>query len=171
MSSPFIAEIVIFGGNFAPRSWAFCDGQLLSIASNQALFSILGTTYGGDGRNTFGLPELRGRASMHAGQGPGLSNRNLGQKGGSETNTLTVPNLPSHTHPLANNAVDDDPNTTNIQGNALANGGSYSSATPDASTKPTTSGSTGSGAAVNNMQPYLCMYYIIALQGLFPSRN
>jgi microcystin-dependent protein len=171
MSNPFIGEIVMFGGNFAPRSWALCNGQLLDIASNTALFSILGTTYGGDGRVTFALPDMRGRVSVHPGTGPGLSPRRLGEKGGSETNTLTVPNLPSHTHPLLDNAVDDDPNTTNVQGNALANGGSYSSATPDASTKPTTTGGTGGNTAVNNIQPYLCVNYLIALVGVFPSRN
>ena len=90
----------MFAGNFAPRSWAFCDGQLLPIAQNQALFSILGTTYGGDGRTTFALPDLRGRAAIHPGTGPGLSNRQLGERGGSETNTLTLPQLPTHTHTI-----------------------------------------------------------------------
>ncbi len=97
---PFIAEIIMFGGNFAPRGWAFCDGQLLPIAQNQALFSILGTTYGGDGRTTFALPDLRGRTAIHPGTGPGLSNRRLGERGGSETNTLTLPQLPNHTHTI-----------------------------------------------------------------------
>jgi len=97
---PFIAEIIMFGGNFAPRGWAFCDGQLLPIAQNQALFSILGTTYGGDGRTTFALPDLRGRTAIHPGTGPGLSNRRLGERGGAETNTLTLPQLPTHTHTI-----------------------------------------------------------------------
>jgi microcystin-dependent protein len=97
---PFIAEIIMFGGNFAPRGWAFCDGQLLPIAQNQALFSILGTTYGGDGRTTFALPDLRGRAAIHPGTGPGLSTRQLGERGGTETNTLTLPQLPTHTHTI-----------------------------------------------------------------------
>ena len=104
MSDPFLAEIVMFGGNFAPRGWAFCDGQLLAISSNTALFSLLGTTYGGDGRTTFGLPELRGRFAMHPGNGPGLSSRKLGQKGGSERVTLAITNLPSHTHQLRCNS-------------------------------------------------------------------
>ena len=90
MSQPFLAEIIMFGGNFAPRGWAFCDGQILSISQNTALFSLLGTTFGGDGRVTFGLPDLRGRSPMHAGHGPGLTDRKLGQKGGSETVTLIV---------------------------------------------------------------------------------
>jgi microcystin-dependent protein len=171
MSSPFLAEIVMFGGNFAPRGWALCDGQLLAISQYSAVFSLVGTTYGGDGRNTFGLPEMRGRASVHVGSGPGLTPRNWGERSGSETNTLTQNNLPPHTHPLSNNAVDDDPNTTNVQGNALANGGSYSSAATDAITKPAATGNTGGGTAVNNMQPFLCVNYIIALQGVFPSRN
>ena len=98
MSDPFIAEIIMFGGNFAPRGWAFCDGQLLSISSNSALFSILGTTYGGDGRTTFGLPDLRGRVAMHPGSGPGLTQRRLGEKSGMETVTLTTNQIPSHNH-------------------------------------------------------------------------
>lgn len=97
---PFLAEIMLFGGNFAPRGYAFCDGQLLSIAQNSALFSLLGTNYGGDGRTTFGLPDLRGRVPIHAGNGPGLSDYRLGQEGGSETTTLTIQQLPSHNHPI-----------------------------------------------------------------------
>ncbi len=98
MSDPFIGQIQTFGFNFAPRGWARCDGQLLPISSNSALFSLLGTTYGGDGRTTFGLPDLRGRAALHQGQGPGLSNRNLGQRAGAENTTLTVNQMPSHNH-------------------------------------------------------------------------
>ncbi len=104
MSSPFIGEILMFGGNFAPRSWAFCDGQLLSIAQNTALFSILGTTYGGDGRVTFGLPELRGRVAMHPGSGPGLTTRGLGEKGGTETVTLNTTQIPAHNHTATSTA-------------------------------------------------------------------
>lgn len=97
-ADPFIAEIIMFGGNFAPRGWAFCDGQLLPIAQNSALFSLLGTIYGGDGRTTFALPDLRGRTAIHPGTGPGLSNRRLGEHGGSETNTMTIGQMPSHNH-------------------------------------------------------------------------
>ena len=101
MSEPFIAEIIMFGGNFAPRGWAFCDGQLLSISSNTALFSILGTTFGGDGRTTFALPDMRGRVSVHPGTGPGLSNRRLGERGGTETVGLNASQIPSHNHTFA----------------------------------------------------------------------
>jgi microcystin-dependent protein len=109
---PFIGEIKMFGGNFAPRGFAFCDGQLLSISQNTALFAILGTTYGGDGRTTFGLPDLRGRVPVHAGTGPGLSSYRIGQKGGTETTTITVANLPAHSHPYAAPAVSEDGNTS-----------------------------------------------------------
>jgi len=98
MSEPFVGEIRMFAGNFAPRGWAFCDGQLLAVSQNDALFSLLGTIYGGDGRTTFGLPDMRGRTPLHAGQGPGLSNRRLGAKAGAENVTLTVNQLPSHRH-------------------------------------------------------------------------
>jgi microcystin-dependent protein len=171
MSTPFIAEIVMFGGNFAPRTWALCDGQLLSIASNTALFSLLGTTYGGDGRVTFALPDMRGRVSVHAGTGSGLSTYRLGQRGGSETEQLTTNQMPSHNHALLNNAVDDDANTTNVDGNALAGGAFYSTDTPDTSTKPNVTGNMGGSQAHNNIQPYCTVNYIIALTGIFPSRN
>ena len=104
MASPFIGQITLFAGNFAPRGWAFCNGQLLSIAQNTALFSILGTTYGGNGQTTFALPDLRGRVPVHAGQGPGLSNYDLGQQGGAESVTLTTAQMPAHTHPANANA-------------------------------------------------------------------
>ena len=105
MSEPFIAEIRIFGGNFAPRSWAFCDGQLLPIAQNTALFSLIGTTYGGDGRTTTGLPNLQGRAPMHPGRGPGLTSRRLGQNGGQETATLGEAQMPNHSHAFQGNSL------------------------------------------------------------------
>ena len=141
-STPLLGEVLMFGGNFAPRSWAFCDGQLLSIASNTALFSIFGTTYGGDGRTTFGLPDLRGRAAIHEGQGAGLSNYVLGQKGGTENVTLNVNQLPSHTHTL--------PPSTNLEDDT---------------------GPTGGGLSHTNVQPYQSLNYIIATEGTFPSRN
>ena len=112
MSEPFVGEIRMFAGNFAPRGWAYCDGQLLAVSQNDALFSLFGTIYGGDGRTTFGLPDLRGRFPIHAGQGPGLSNRRLGSKGGAETVTVTANQLPSHTHPIKgtnDNATASDP--------------------------------------------------------------
>lgn len=177
---PFIGQIIMFGGNFAPRSWAFCNGQLLPINEHQALFSILGTMYGGDGRTTFGLPDLRGRVPMHPGNGPGLSPRNIGQKGGTETNTLTQNQLPAHTHtasgtvkPLCKNGSGDE---TNPVGGFPASGttdlyAESSNGEMGESTVSVSVSSTGGGADVNNMQPFQCINYIIALQGIFPSRN
>ena len=172
MSEPFIGEIRIVGFNFAPRGWANCDGQLLSIAQNSALFSLLGTVYGGDGRTTFGLPDLRGRVPVHAGNGPGLSPRAQGQKSGAEQTTLSVANLPSHTHAVKCNS--DDGDTDEPQGNfpAKAGGGEtiYASG-EDAAMSNQMVGNTGGGSAANNMQPFLTVRFVVALVGLFPSRN
>ncbi len=178
---PFIGQISMFGGNFAPRGWAFCDGQLLAISQNQALFSILGTTYGGDGRTTFGLPDLRGRVAMHAGSGPGLTPRQLGQKSGTETNTLNVNQLPSHNHGLATGTVNipvstEDANQDEANGKYLANGTFYHNA-PGGTygggpiNLGGTTTNTGANQSINNMQPYQAINYIIALVGIFPSRN
>ena len=164
MSEPFIGQIVQFGGNFAPRGWAFCNGQLLSISQNTALFSILGTTYGGDGRTTFGLPELRGRVPMHPGDGPGLAPRNLGEKGGTESNTLTTANLPSHTHGIARDA---ETTTNRPSSSALPARGNRYADSGDVVASPATGGS----QAFTNIQPYQCINFLIALQGIFPSRN
>ena len=170
---PFLGEIVMFGGNFAPRGWAMCDGQLLPIAQHTALFSILGTTYGGDGRTTFALPDLRGRVPVHAGTGPGLTNRRLGEKSGTETNTLLVDNLPSHSHTI--NAVIEDGNQSLPTGNLPAGtkllDTEYSDASGDTTMDATMVNNTGNGTGVDNMQPYLTVNYIIALVGTFPSRN
>jgi microcystin-dependent protein len=170
---PFIGEIRMFAGNFAPRGWAKCEGQLLAISQNSALFSILGTTYGGDGRTTFALPDLRGRVPMHYGSGPGLSSYTQGQSGGSETNMLAVANLPAHNHSI--NAVTADGNTSVPGGNLPAGtkllDKEYSDATATTTMNATMVSSTGGGQAVNNMQPYLTVTYIIALQGIYPSRN
>lgn len=168
---PFIGQIIMFGGNFAPRSWALCDGQLLSIAQNTALFSILGTTYGGDGRTTFGLPDLRGRVPIHPGNGPGLSSYRLGQKGGLQTNTLTTGNLPSHNHTIN---VKEEGNTEDPNGSFIAGNGSNSFGTTSDASNALASGAinnNGGGQAVNNIQPFQCVNYIIALQGVFPSRS
>jgi microcystin-dependent protein len=176
-SEPFLGQIIMFGGNFAPRGWALCDGQLLAISSNQALFSILGTIYGGDGRTTFGLPGLRGRVAMHPGNGPGLSSRRLGEKGGTETNTLTVPNLPAHNHAATLHASSGAGNVPDPAGSVLAKKNRtniYSnSATPDVTmnSASVTTANTGGGQAVNNVQPFLAVNYIIALEGIFPSRD
>ena len=117
MSSPFIGQIIMFGGNFAPRGWALCDGQLLPISQNSALFSILGTTYGGDGRTSFGLPELRGRVAMHPGNGPGLSSRRLGERSGVETVTLGATQVPAHGHNPVANAIGPAGNSNDAIGN------------------------------------------------------
>jgi len=172
---PFLGEIIMFGGNFAPRGWALCDGQLLPIAQNTALFSILGTTYGGDGRTTFGLPELRGRAPIHAGHGPGLSDVRLGQKGGLETVTLTQAQMPAHNHSAITQAAANPGRgtvTTTPTGAYLAEGGSYApSKDVQMATDGITVGNTGNSAAHENRPPYQAVNYIIALQGTFPSRN
>lgn len=178
---PFIGAIVMFGGNFAPRGWALCDGQLLAISSNSALFSILGTTYGGDGRTTFALPDLRGRVPVHPGNGPGLSSYRLGQKGGTESVTLTTQQMPQHGHNLssgnievgneakgsqtadsaANNFIGDSANAFRT----TAGGGNLGSSLNG------TSRIAGGGGSHTNIQPFGCVNYIIALQGTYPSRS
>ncbi|KAA2216531.1 phage tail protein [Maribacter flavus] len=168
---PFIGQIMMFGGNFAPRGWAFCDGSLLPISSNTALFSLIGTIYGGDGRTTFALPDLRGRVPMHAGSGPGLTPRPIGQRSGTETNTLNVNHLPPHTHgvsiPSKEEGNADVPADNYVAGAGLDSFGT----TTDSNMKTFQTLNTGGGQSVNNMQPYLCVSYIIALQGIYPSRN
>jgi microcystin-dependent protein len=168
-----IGEIRMFGGNFAPRSWALCDGQLLPISQNSALFSILGTTYGGDGRTTFALPDLRGRVSMHPGNGPGLSGRRLGDKNGSETNTLNANQMPSHGHGLTFFApVATGDTSTDSQSSASDSG--FTKATLGSEQNEQFSMQTdpaGGNQPVNNIQPSLCVNFIICLQGIFPSRS
>ena len=171
---PFIGEIVMFGGTFAPRSWAYCDGQLLSISQNTALFSILGTTYGGDGRTTFALPDLRGRTAVHPGRGPGLQSIKLGQQGGNEYHTLTIAQMPEHSHSgaikVSSDAGDDDVPGTNA---------SIGASEIFVESAPNTALATGSVTILptgGNQQfyirnPFLGINYIIALQGIFPSRN
>ncbi|MCI4668307.1 MAG: tail fiber protein [Bacteroidia bacterium] len=176
---PFIGQITMFGGNFAPRGWALCDGQLLSISSNTALFSILGTTYGGDGRTTFALPDLRGRLAMHPGNGPGLSDRRLGERGGTEFNILNAAQLPSHSHSasgtirvFAGGGDQDTPtghNFANSESDSFTT--NSNNQTMAANNVSVTVGNTGANQSVNNVQPFLCVNYIIALQGVFPSRS
>jgi microcystin-dependent protein len=166
----------MFAGNFAPRGWAFCAGQLLSIAQNTALFSILGTTYGGDGIQTFALPDLRGRSAVGTGQGPGLSNIQLGEQAGAETVTLTVANMPSHNHLInCDNTGQSStapsgliPGVSNDRTTSLA---IYSSNPANATMNPGMVASSGNGVPFNVRDPYLGINFIIALQGIFPSRN
>ncbi len=172
MSEPFVGEVRMFAGNFAPRGWAFCDGQLLAVSQNDALFSLLGTIYGGDGRTTFGLPDLRGRIPIHAGSGPGLSPRRLGAKGGAENVTLTVNQLPSHTHDMQ--AIGQNANTPNASGNLLAQTPTvdlYITETPVQGMASTAVTNTGGSRSHTNLMPFLCINYIIALFGIYPSRQ
>jgi len=191
----YIGEVRLFGASWAPRAWQSCQGQLLAISTNTALFSILGTTFGGDGRTTFGLPDLRGRVAIGEGHGPGLTDRRLGAKGGSETNTLNITNMPSHNHAAMVNEFRADIMVSNQEGTeetagtngattlaASTNGGRgvgiYNNDTPDVALNTgnggsanVTIGNTGGNIPVNNMEPFLVMNYIICVQGIFPSRG
>lgn len=175
MSEPFLGQIIMFGGNFAPRGWALCDGQLLPISQNTALFSILGTTYGGDGRTTFALPDLRSRTAMHAGTGPGLPTVRLGARGGSFTTTLNVTNLPSHNHTFTTAASTDTATETEpapgLVPAALSDAGYVESAFADTSLDGGTTNNTGGQLPATTVSPYQVVNYIIALQGTFPSRS
>ncbi len=179
MSEPFIAEIRIFAGNFAPRSWAFCNGQLLPVSQNTALFSLIGTTYGGDGRTTMALPNLEGRAAMHPGNGPGLTTKRLGQRGGVDTVTLNESQLPSHKHSLVADAAAggisgggaNTPEPINhYMANTSVSGQFYADGTSNLAAMSPTSDQ-GGGQAHNNLQPLIAINFIIALQGLYPSRS
>lgn len=177
MSEPFLGEIRMFAGNFAPRGWALCNGQLLSIAQYSALFSLLATTYGGDGQVTFALPDLRGRVPMHWGQGPGLTNRVQGEASGTEDVTLLSMQMPAHTHMVQ--AHNGEANSSG-PGNALwANAvdgnsqqvSSYSTNTPNTTMAPQAIGMSGGNQPHQNMQPYLTVTFIIALEGIYPARS
>jgi microcystin-dependent protein len=167
MSEPFIGEIKIVGFNFPPQGWATCDGQLLAISQNEALFSLLGTTYGGDGRTTFALPDLRGRSARHAGTGPGLANVRLGERAGAVSHTLTTNNLPAHSHTM-NLASSSEGEQTSPAGNSLAVSDDRNYVAGAGSSMGST-GNTGSQQPVNHLPPYLGMYHVIALVGVFPS--
>jgi len=177
MSNPFVGEIKMFAGNFAPRSWALCDGQLVAITQNEALFSLLGTIYGGDGRTTFGLPDMRGRIPLHQGRGPGLTDRRIGAKFGSENETLTVNNLPSHNHNLhaSNNTADAGYPAGAVVANTGADAMYYKPAMnpldPDTAFPVGTLSNTGSSQSHSNIMPFQCINFIIALFGTFPSRS
>ncbi len=167
MSEPFLAEIIMFGGNFAPRGWAKCNGALLAISQNQSLFSLLGTTFGGDGRTTFGLPDLRGRVPVHP------DTINLGQKGGAETVQLNPNELPDHNHKVQ--AASAAATTGDTAGNVLAqvsiSANVYGDPTNLVAMNPAAVADTGGGQSHTNLQPFLAVCFIIALTGIFPSRN
>lgn len=172
MSEPFIGEIRMFGGYFAPQGWAFCNGQILAIAENDALFTLIGTTYGGDGQETFALPDLQGRIPIHAGQGGGLSNRTLGEKSGSETVTVNVNQTPTHTHGfLASTDLSDGPSP---QGRVVSQStivSLYREAEPSSPMSPNAIVAGGGGSQPHdNTQPFLCVSFIISLFGIYPSQ-
>lgn len=177
MSEPFIGEIRMFAGTFAPRDWAFCDGQLLAISQNMTLFSLLGTTYGGDGRTTYGLPDMRGRLPVHQGKGPGLTDQKLGKLSGTEKVTLTASQMPSHSHSF--NATTDAANTSVPTDNVLAAQGDgdwpYVGTPSDTSKIQDLNNNTLTSTVGNknhdNMMPSLCVNFIIALFGIYPSRQ
>ncbi|WP_299866461.1 tail fiber protein [uncultured Hoeflea sp.] len=173
MSEPFLAEVRLLGFNFAPRGWAFCDGQILPINQNQSLYSLLGTTYGGDGRTSFALPDLRGRTPIHTGRSNGGAAHTLGQKSGEETHTLQANEMPQHDHVLQASAS--DANAVNVTGAVLARTASADSYRTDLTALTSLGAGTvlnvGGGQAHENMQPYIAVNFCIALQGLFPSRN
>ena len=173
MADPFVAEIRIFPFNFAPRGWAWCDGQLMPLSQNTALFSLLGTTYGGNGKSNFALPDLQGRAPMHPGQGPGLSLHDLGETGGSETVSLLESEIPAHSHTMSASA---DPADLRIpaptRSMATSSGGNiYGPAANLVSLAPEALAPAGGDQPHNNMQPYLTLNFCIALQGVFPPRT
>ena len=177
MSDPYIAEIRIFAGNFAPRGWAFCNGQLMPIAQNTALFALIGTTYGGDGSTTMALPDLQGRAPMHPGQGPGLSLRDLGENGGSETVTLTEAQIPSHGHTKGNSCRNAAASRQSpVGGVPAAEPAGVTAIYVDDATAAgrmagQAAGPAGGSQPHNNMQPYLTLSFILALEGIFPPRS
>jgi microcystin-dependent protein len=170
---PFVAEIRIFPFNFAPKGWAWCDGQLLPLSQNTALFSLLGTTYGGDGKSTFALPDMQGNCPMHPGQGPGLSLHDLGETGGSETVTLLQSEIPAHVHALRASLDNGDlaiPNSNRSLASS-SQGVIYNTSAPNSAMAPEGLTPAGGDQPHNNMMPYLTFYFNIALQGVFPPRT
>ena len=166
---PYIGQITMFAGNFAPRGWAFCDGQLLPISSHTALFSLLGTIYGGDGRTSFALPDLRGRLPVHAGNSPGLTQKLIGQKGGTENVTVTVNQMPVHTHtPQATNTPGSGSDPTGAVPAGATGGSYYTAAAPAQEMNASAVSSVGSGQPHSNMQPFLGIHFCIALLGYYP---
>ena len=173
MSQPYVGEIRMFGGSFAPAGWAMCQGQLMPISENETLFNLIGTTYGGDGQETFGLPDLQGRTPIHSGQGPNISqNYQIGEKAGVESVTLTTQQIPVHTHPmLASQGV---ASQTNPGGNLISQATQAQLYIEDVANSPMSAGSVlpvGGSQPHENLQPYLCVTYIISLFGIFPQQN
>lgn len=171
MAQPYVGELRIFAGNFAPAGWMFCEGQLLPISENETLFQLIGTTYGGDGQETFGLPDLRGRLALHQGTGGG-SSYNFADTGGVEEVTLSINQIASHTHPML--GASGNGNQANPKNNVLASSTLvklYSGETPDTAMAATSITSIGGNQPHTNFQPYLCLNYIISLFGIFPSQN
>lgn len=174
MADPFVAEIRIFPFNFAPRGWAWCDGQLLPLSQNTALFSLLGTTYGGNGKSNFALPDLQGRAPMHPGQGPGLSLHDLGETGGSETVSLLESEIPAHSHAMRAHDIDLGELNAPANNRSLAksaNATAYTAAANLVNMSDNILTPAGGDQPHNNLQPYLTFYFCIALQGVFPPRT
>ena len=174
MADPFVAEIRIFPFNFAPKGWAWCDGQLMPLSQNTALFSLLGTTYGGNGKSNFALPDLQGRAPMHPGQGPGLSLHDLGETGGSETVTLLESEIPAHTHQVRASNQGGDVQEPTVNTAVASPSGALpfaGSANPLVMMAPQSLAPAGGDQPHNNMMPYLTCYFCIALQGVFPPRG
>lgn len=172
MSDPFIGEIRMFGGTFAPAGWAFCDGQLQPISQNDALFTLIGTTYGGDGQETFALPDLQGRVPLHSGTGPGGTTYTLGEKSGVETVTLNTPQIPIHNHPLvaSTNPANQIAGTGGILAAAVSQSYLFGAA-PDSNLNAQTIGAVGGSQPHENMQPYLAISFILSLFGIFPQQN
>lgn len=173
-ANPFIGQIMCAGYNFAPRGWASLDGQLLPIAENDALFSLLGTTYGGDGQSTFALPDMRGRIMIHQGQGPGLSSYQLGQSGGTENTTVTISNLPPHSHQVVPLGSTNDATAVSPAGRVAASKARttlHAESTNTVGMQSSSTSSVGSGAAISNVQPFRTTNCYMALEGIYPSRN
>lgn len=170
MSEPFVGQIKMFAGNFAPRGYSFCDGQLLAVSQNDALFSLLGTIYGGDGETTFGLPDLRGRIPIHGNEGPGLTPRNLGQRSGQEKVTLTANQLPSHAHTAQGTTAAASSNNPNGTLPAVANENTYFAGSA-VNMSSLAVKNTGGSQSHTNLQPALAVNFIISLSGIYPSRS
>ncbi|MGA9525316.1 MAG: tail fiber protein [Myxococcaceae bacterium] len=171
MSTPFVGEIRMFAGNFPPAGWAFCDGQFLPISENETLFFLIGTTYGGDGQSTFALPDLRGRVPVHQGPLPGGSNYVIGMTGGQEAVTLTTQQIPAHGHALLADAQPAESAVPAGRVPAETDEDVYATTAPTAALAPTAIAPTGGSQPHSNVQPYLCIHFIISLFGIFPQQN